>query len=277
MLPTIRSHRAEYASEMGSLALFMMSAAGFATLLQHPASPWSLGANPTALERAPMGIAMGLTAIAMIYSPWGRRSGAHMNPAVTLAFWRLGKISTVDAAFYILAQFAGGIGGIALATQLLAQLPADPSVNYVATVPGPAGQAIALAAETFISFGMMLVVLLVSNHARFNRLTGLSAGFLVFAYITIEAPLSGMSMNPARSLGSALLAGSLESIWIYFVAPLVGMVLAAEAFVRRYGAARVLCAKLHHPSDGHCIFRCRFAAPATRAPISILPANEVSA
>lgn len=237
----------------------MLSAAAFATLLQHPSSPLALTGVAPVVARLPMGIAMGLTAVAIVYSPVGRRSGAHMNPAMTLTFLRLGKIAPADAALYVVAQFAGGFGGIVLATWLLARLPADPSVNYVATVPGPAGIAVALGAEAVISFGLMLVVLWVSNHPRLTRWTGVCAGVLVCLYITVEAPLSGMSMNPARSLGPAVLAGSLDTIWIYFVAPLTGMLLGAEAFLRRHGAGRVLCAKLHHPTGVPCIFDCHFS------------------
>jgi aquaporin Z len=244
----------------------MVSAASFATLLQHPASPLALAATTPILARVVMGIAMGLTAMAIVYSPVGRRSGAHMNPAITLTFLRLGKIAPVDAASYVVAQFAGGSVGIVLATVLLARLPADPAVNYVATVPGPAGAAVAFGAEVAISFGMMLLILLASNHRRLNRWTGVFAAVLVFTYITVEAPLSGMSMNAARSLGPALLAGAVNTLWIYFIAPLAGMLLAAEVFVRRVGKARVLCAKLDHPVNGRCIFRCRLA-----------PAREVSA
>jgi aquaporin Z len=255
----IRAHWPEYLAEAICLGTFMLSAAAFATLFQHPSSPASLAGAPPVLARIPMGLAMGLTAIAIVYSPLGRRSGAHMNPAMTLTFLRLGKIAPGDAALYVLAQFAGGLAGIALATRLLVMLPADPSVNYVATVPGRAGAAVAVLAEVVISGGLMLVVLIASNHPRLTRWTGVCAGALVWLYITIEAPLSGMSMNPARSLGPAMFAGSLDSIWIYFVAPVTGMLLGAEAFVRRRGAARVLCAKLHHPAGVPCIFRCQFS------------------
>lgn len=236
------------------LAAFMCSAALFATLLQHPASPWRMTTSDGWTARVPMGAAMGLTAIAIIYSPPGRRSGAHMNPAVTLTFWRLGKIAPIDVAGYVAAQFAGGLAGIAAMTALLAGLPADPSVNYVATMPGPAGATVAFVAELIISAGMMLMILSVSSRPRWNRFTGLCAGALVFAYITLEAPLSGMSMNPARSLGPAILAGAFDSIWVYFTAPLAGMLLAAHVFVRQRGRAQVPCAKLDHAPHLPCIF-----------------------
>jgi aquaporin Z len=254
----------------------MCSAATFATLLQHPSSPLAIG-GASVSARVPMGLAMGLTAIALIYSSMGRRSGAHLNPAVTLTFWRLGKISAADTVMYLLAQVAGGVGGIVIATFILAELPADPAVNYVATLPGAGGAGLALVAETAISFGMMFVVLVVSNHARFNRLTGVCAGCLVCGYIVIEAPLSGMSMNPARSLGPALLAGSTDSLWIYVIGPLAGMLLAAEAYVRLWGPGSVLCAKLDHSSAARCIFRCRFPATTATHRVSSRQINEVSA
>jgi aquaporin Z len=255
---TVADHWPEYASEAACLALFMMSATVFTTLLRHPLSPIAGWAADPLVRRIPMGIAMGLTLVAIVYSPLGRRSGAHMNPALTLTFLRLGKVAPLDAAAYVAAQFAGGVVGIVFSTALLAGLPADPSVNFVATVPGPHGAAAAFAAETAISFGMMLLVLTVSNVSRMMRFTGMFAGLLVAVYITIEAPLSGTSMNPARTLGPAMLAHTARTLWIYFTAPPLGMLLAAELYVRRHGAEHVRCAKLHHSSNVRCIFRCRF-------------------
>jgi len=253
-------HWPEYLIEAACLAAFMLSAALAATLLQHPASPLTGLASPV-VQRALMGLAMGLTAMALIYSPIGQRSGAHMNPAVTLTFLRLGKIAPADAAWYVAAQFVGGSTGILLATTVLAGLPADPSVNYVATVPGPAGVAAAFTAEVAISFGLMTVVLHASNTPLLSRFTGLLAGTLVAVYIVTESPVSGMSMNPARSLGSNLLAHASSTLWIYFLAPAIGMLLAAELYVRWRGLAAVRCAKFHHTERTRCIFRCGYAVP----------------
>jgi aquaporin Z len=255
-------HWREYAIEATCLGLFMMSAAGWATLLQHPASPLSRWHTTPMVQRIPMGVAMGLTAIAIIYSPLGQRSGAHMNPAVTLTFFRLGKITPKDALGYVAAQFVGGVAGIVAAAWLFAGLPADPSVNYVATVPGAMGSLLAFMAEATISFGMMSMVLAVSNTPRLARFTGLGAGLLVATFIIFEAPLSGMSMNPARTFGPSLLAHTLRTLWIYFIAPPLGMLLAAERFARRHGRSHVRCAKLHHPATGPCIFNCAFVQPA---------------
>ena len=106
-----RDHLPEYAAEAFGLGLFMMSACGFGVLLFHPASPVPAALPSLMLRSALMGLAMGLTCVLNMYSPWGRRSGAHLNPSVTLAFYRLGKLSRKDAVGYILAQFVGGLAG----------------------------------------------------------------------------------------------------------------------------------------------------------------------
>lgn len=263
-------HWPEYAMEAAGLGLFMVSACLAVALLEHSASPiHRLVADPF-LRRALTGAAMGLTAIALVYSPWGKRSGAHFNPAVTLTFFRLGKIEPWDALFYLVAQFAGAAAGVAAAGWLLGSaIIADPAVNFVATLPGGQGSAVAFAAEVAISFGLMLTVLFTSNAKRLNRFTGIFAGLLVAAYITWEAPLSGMSMNPARSFGSALSARRFAELWIYFTAPLVGMLLAAELYRRIRGDASILCCKLHHENDERCIFRCRYGAASAARPAAV--------
>jgi aquaporin Z len=136
-------------------------------------------------------------------------------------------------------------------------LLAHPAVNYVVTVPGAAGAGAAFGAEVAIALLLMSVVLAVSNAPRFARYTGLCAGALVAAYITFEAPISGMSMNSARSFASALAAGLWRAFWIYLTAPLIGMMLAAELRLR-LSASPVRCAKLHHDGS-RCIFRCGYA------------------
>ena len=249
-------HWREYLIEAAALGTFMISAATFATLLYHPASPMAGRLPHEAVRRGVMGLAMGLTAVAIIYSPWGQRSGAHMNPSVTLTFFRLGKVPAVDAIAYVFAQFAGGVAGLTIAALAMNRLLSNPAVDYVKTVPGPQGEAVAFLAELTISFVLMLTVLTISNHPRLSRWTGICAGFLVWIYITLEAPLSGMSMNPARTFGSALVARDFPGLWIYFTAPPLGMFVAAELFVRRFGLQRVICAKLHHPRSGPCIFGC---------------------
>jgi aquaporin Z len=125
--------------------------------------------------------------------------------------------------------------------------------------------------------GMMLVVLTVSGSARWAGFTGMCAGALVAVYITFEAPLSGMSMNPARTFGPAVVAGMMGPLWIYCTAPVAGMLVAAELHVRRHGLAAVRCAKLHHDPRFPCIFHCTHVTSAARVPpfgdALALPAN----
>ncbi len=257
MLERFQRHWPEYAIEAAALATFMISACSFGVLLEYPGSPLHQAISNPALRRVFMGLAMGLTAVAIIYSPWGKQSGAHLNPSVTLTFLRLGKVHPRDAVFYMAAQFLGGVAGVALAAALLPRYVADPAVHYVATLPGPLGAAPAFAAETAISFLMMSMILRVSNTPALARCTGLFAGLLVWTCISLEAPVSGMSMNPARTFGSAFSARDWTALWVYFTAPPLGMLLAAEAYVRTRRS--VQCAKLHHQNSRRCIF-CEYQA-----------------
>lgn len=254
MTQSLKNHWPEYLIEGACLGLFMISAFTFATLLEHPASPLHRALSYPLLRRFLMGIAMGSTAVAIIYSPWGKQSGAHINPATTLTFFRLGKIRKWDAAFYVLFHFLGGMWGALVASAMLSDLASHPSVNYVVTAPGQAGVFAAFCAEVVIAFILMTAILHLSNHARLHKLTGLCAGLLVATYITLEAPISGMSMNPARTFASALPAHHWADLWIYFTAPVIGMLSAAEVYLRVKGAAQVACAKLHHDNNQRCIF-----------------------
>ncbi len=254
----LTDHWPEYAIEGSCLGLFMISACMFGTLFGHPDSPVVRWIHDPTLLRVLMGLAMGTTSASLIYSRFGKRSGAHLNPATTLTFLRLGKIGAVDAVFYAAAQFAGAVIGVRVASVILGARLAQANVNYVVTLPGTYGNRWAFVGEVAITFLMMSMVLQVSNVPKLNRYTGLFAAALVATYISIEAPISGMSMNPARTLGSAVSAANWTAIWIYFIAPPLGMLIAAEAYVRSSAARRVLCAKLHHDNRERCIFRCNY-------------------
>jgi aquaporin Z len=253
-LASLRRHWPEYLMEASLLGAFMVAACIFGALYEFPKSPVHQAVMSGLVRRVLMGVSMGLTAIAVIYSPWGKQSGAHINPSVTLTFFRLGKVKGWDACFYIASQFIGAALGVTLVGLLLGKAVSDPAVRYVVTMPGPHGPWVALLAEFVIAAGMMSVVLYFSNHHRLARYTGLFAGLLVATYITIEAPFSGMSMNPARSFGSALPPMIWSGLWIYLTAPPLGMLFAAEIYLWRKGRQAVQCCKLHHDNDKRCIF-----------------------
>jgi aquaporin Z len=256
MFDAFKNHWPEYLIEAWCLGAFMVSACFFGVILFYPGS--LLAALGFALSNLLMGVAMGSTAVAIICSPLGKRSGAHFNPAVTLTFLRLGKIQPSDAFFYILFQFIGGVAGVLISYLVLGDLLADRAVNFVVTVPGSYGVGAAIAAEGLISFLMMTMILFTSNSPRLSRYTPIFAGGLVATYITLESPISGMSMNPARTFASAWVAGNWMAWWIYFVAPTIAMLGAAEFFVRTRGLKKVLCAKLNHFGASTCIFNCRY-------------------
>lgn len=247
-------HLPEYAIEGALLGLFMVSACLFTVLFQFPLSPVRHAIASGFVRRALTGICMGLTAIALIYSPWGQRSGAHMNPAVTLTFLRLGKVRSLDAVFYVVFQFAGATAGVLVSAILLGASISHRDVQFAATYPGDGGPYLAALGELAISFLQMTVVLWISNHPRFSRLTGLIAGALVATYIAIESPYSGMSMNPARTFGSALPSGIWYGFPIYLIVPPAAMLLAAQAFVWFRGKAAIGCCKLDHSPRVNCIF-----------------------
>lgn len=203
-----------------------------------------------------MGFAMGTTATLIIYSPMGKLSGAHMNPALTLAFLSLGKIKPNDAIFYSIFQCLGGILAVILMSIILGDAFKDEPVNYVITAPGKVGVTTAIMVEVAIAFFMMTMVLVTSNHPKFSNYTGVVAGFFVMNYVILSAPISGFSMNPARTLASAVPSGMYPSFWIYMTAPFMGMFSAAALYKALNG--KTICAKMHHNDHPTCIFNCGY-------------------
>jgi aquaporin Z len=251
-------HWREYVFEGLELGAFMFGACTFGTLLFYPHSPLVTRVPSPVIRHAFMGIAMGGLAIAIILSPMGRRSGAHFNPIVSFTFFFLGRMHRLDAMFYTVAQFAGGALGVLAARLLLGSPLASPSVNYVVTVPGHHGLVAAFLAEWFMGLLTMTVVLQSGNHVRLARFSWLWVGLLVTLYVIAFSSVSGFSQNPARTAASALFAGVWTAMWLYFTAPLLGMLLAALIYVRTSGPESVHCAKIYHDLHSPCPFRCRF-------------------
>lgn len=201
-------------------------------VFHHPDSAVARALAPAWVQRIGIGLALALLIAAMAYSPWGKRSGAHFNPAVTLGFWRLGHIGTADAIWYALAQFLGALAGGAGMHWLLEPWFSHPAIHYNTTRPteGPHGWALALGAEMLISAALLLVLLGALHSARLKHWTGALAGAALALFVVVEAPLSGMSLNPARSLGTAAAAGMAPHLWLYFVGPLAAMWATAELY-----------------------------------------------
>src|SRR5262249_7213738 len=190
-----------------------------------------------------------------VLTPWGKQSGGHLDPAITFTFYRLGKMEFWDAIFYGVAQFVGAAAGVVIASFFLLGAPGNPAIRYAATLPGMYGASVAFIAEITISSALMLTILFASNHVLLSRYTPYFVGALYAIFITVETPLSGMSMNPARTFGSAFRGRYWQALWIYFAAPTLGMLVAAELFLWVRGGIGSYCAKLYHAGDQRCIFR----------------------
>lgn len=240
--------------EVSEVGLYLCVACLVATMLQHPASIVRQFVSSSLARRALMGTAMGATAIATVMSPWGKRSGGHLNPAITFTFYRLRKLHHWDACFYVVAQFSGAVIGVAAAKYILGGALGDSAVRYAVTVPGSYGTTVAFVAELAISFILMITILFTTNHKRLEPFTPYANGVLLAMYYTFEAPLSGMSTNPARTFGSAFHASYWHALWVYFMAPSIGMMIAGEVFLRFRNGAVPFCAKLHHANSERCIF-----------------------
>ena len=247
-------HLPEYGMEaVGLGAIVFVSAVATAFVVA------CLGGLGPLAGRALEASCIALTVLAMTYSPWGRRSGAHYNPAVTLTFLALRRVSLGDALCYIAAQCVGGLAGIAAAALIAGATLRYPPANWIVTLPGPAGATAAFAGEFAVALLLMSTVLAVGGIPSLVRFTGLFAAMLVFAFICFEAPLSGFSMNPARSLASALPAGQWQDYWIYVLAPPTGM-LAAAALNRAFPwMPSSRCAKIQPSRRQRCI-HCGFQA-----------------
>ena len=180
-------------------------------------------ASGGAITHAGVALTFGLIVLSMIYT-FGDVSGAHLNPAVTVAFAAARRFPWRDVPGYLLAQCAGAIAGSVLLRVLF---PADATLG--ATMPaGSASQSLIL--ETTLTFLLMLVILSVSSGAKEK---GVTAGIAIGGVIALEAmfagPICGASMNPARSFAPALVSGHFEHLWIYLAGPVLGALLAIPA------------------------------------------------
>ena len=207
--------------------------------------------------RRHVGVGVAVATFVIIRSPFGRRTGAHLNPAITLAYLWLDRIHRWDVIFYVAAQFTGGLAGVFLAYQLLGHHLSAPPVRYVITLPGHYGNAIAFLAEFLLSALTMGVVLFATNHRRLAQFSPLFVALIIIVGYVLGPSISGFSVNPARSFSSAFFAWIWHGIWIYLAAPCLGMLAAAALYVRSMGPSQIYCAKVFHDLETPCPFPCR--------------------
>ena len=254
----INAHWKEYLMEGAELGAFMFGTCICGFLIYSNQSPLSSFALSPLLESSLMGMAMATTTFLVIRSPFGRRSGAHFNPSVTLTFFWLGRMHRWDAMFYVAAQFGGAVAGVAAARGIIGLPLSAPPVQYMVTQPGKYGEAAAFVLEFLLSVLLMSTVLYTSNHRRLARFTPAFVALLTVLYFALSSSISGFSVNPARSFSSAMFAWIWRGIWIYFSAPCLGMLTAAAIYINWLGSDHVYCAKVFHDTRSICPFPCRF-------------------
>jgi aquaporin Z len=219
-----------YVQEALGLAIFMVSACFFSGLFFGQNGYFVSGLSVFDRQSF-LGLMMGLTALFIFYSPVTSPSGSHINPAVTLAFYRLHKIGRWDALFYMVFQTIGGTLAVYMMALWMGDNLTAAPLHYVVTIPGKYGQAAAAIAEFIIAIIMMSVVLFTADHRILKKYTRLFAGTLVCIDVIIVGPISGFGMNPARSFASALPAHIWTAFWIYLIMPVLGMMAAAEIYL----------------------------------------------
>ena len=253
-----KTHWREYLMEAAELCALMFCICLFGALIYSGASPL----RPLALSRTVksflMGIAIAITTFLIIRSPFGRRTGAHFNPAITLAYFYLDRVHRWDTLYYVTSQFTGALVGVFVAHHILGEHLSAPPVCYVVTIPGTYGNFIAFVAEFVLSGFLMAVVLFASNHRPLARFSPAIVALVTVFYYGLCSSLSGFSVNPARSLSSAFFAWIWQGIWIYFIAPCLGMLTGAFVYARSEGRQRIYCAKVFHDLRSICPFPCHF-------------------
>jgi aquaporin Z len=198
-----------------------------------------------AWRRAVTGFLFGVTGAAIALSRLGKESGAHINPVVTLGFWTMGRLEANHALGYVVSQLAGAVLG---ALPLLAWGATGRSVLYGATEPGIGyGAGWALGGETATTFAMVFLVFFFLRHPRLKHVTPALFPPLYAVMVWLEAPVSGTSTNPARSLGPAIIAPDWHGWWVYWLGPVLGTLLAVGLHrTALWRWPRIEVAKLHH-------------------------------
>jgi aquaporin Z len=209
-----------------------------------PTSPVALHLPSASARLLLTGLLFAGTGSLVALSPIGRMSGAHLNPAVTLAFWTQGKVHPHDLAGYVIAQLVGALTATAC-LRLAWGRPAQ-MLHLGATQPGRGLDDLAAASlEAVMTASLVLMILFMTSSARTARWTPLGNWLLVAALVWRGAPYTGASLNPVRSIAPALLAPDLAHLWVYLVGPLAGSLLAAAVFAA-FRDTHTLTAKLFH-------------------------------
>ncbi len=251
-----------YGCELLGMALIIFNALAWAC--------WNFGAGSPVVQSVPdrsvrlvlQAICIATGSAIVVYSPFGKRAGGHLNPAVTLGFWLLNKISIRDAFIYILMQFLGAFVGSQLVWLSFPVLAHSIRGGATALDQG-ISPALGFGLELSMTFLLMFIILVTVNSA-WMRWTGVIASTVFALLYANAARFTGASLNPARSLAPAVLAMFWQNQWIYWIAPPLGAALAVLLYRQGIiGTGKSYCCKLYHTSDIPCHHtRCGYRDPA---------------
>jgi aquaporin Z len=219
-VPYNRLHPRLYLAEAAGTALLVFCGLSMVIAFSAPGGVLATLVPSAALRRALAGACFGGVGALITISPLGRISGAHINPAVSFAFWLERKLAWRDTLGYVLAQLLGAVLG---AVPLLLWGATGRSIEYGSTRVGAQISVwVALAGEVLATLALVLAIFITAAHARTRRFTPWTLPPLFAWLVWWEGPWSGASTNPARSLGPALLSGQWDEFWIYVLGPLLG-------------------------------------------------------
>lgn len=248
-------HWPEYGAELLGTAFLVFAGLSAVVIDFGRDSPLAPVVPSTSLRLLITGLLFAGSGALVAVSPLGKLSGAHINPAVSLAFWAHGKLPPHDLVGYIIGQFLGASLGAALLARVWGGRAS--SVRDGMTLPG-AGYSLwaAFLAELALTCLLVLAIFIFVSSRRLMRWTPLMTWLLVATMVWLEAPISGTSLNPARSFGPALVSGWWVDQWIYWCAPPLGALLAVGIYRALAAEARdVLTGKLFHAPNYRSLFR----------------------
>lgn len=242
----------QFFAELTGTALLLVIGLSIVILMFGVGSPMAEFIPNLKIRQSITGFLFGGTGALIAISALGKESGAHINPVVTMSFWLFRKIDSRKALIYVVAQLIGSVIGT---LPLLMWGKLGRSISYGTTVPG-AGytKENALLGEVITTFIMVSLLIIFLGFRKIRRYTPALFPFLYAIMVPLEADISGISTNPARSFGPAIVSGQWDAWWIYWVGPIAGAVLAC-IFCSRL-AKRITEAKLYHfDSERDALFR----------------------
>jgi aquaporin Z len=248
-------HLEEYACEFIGTALLVMAVIGAVAVVQAAGSPVSAVVKPMSLRLLLTGFIIASSGSLITISPFGRLSGAHLNPAISFGFWLLGKLGRRDMIGYVVSQMVGAVVG-ALLSKPIFGLPAR-EVKFAAMTPGPhIDVGVAFMGELLTTFAMAFAIYWFVSHPALARWTPLMLVGLIPFLVLADGTVSGCGMNPARWLGPAYITKIWEAAWIYLAGPLLGAAIAVYLRISPLSKHSMpVTAKLFHDSAYRSVFK----------------------